>query len=92
MILEGITTVRQARVQYSGALSIQGTVKRLGVSDTHAKIAILEKNSFDVLDIKSPNTDGTYEFKALKKIPFIIIAVDLSKKFNAVIQDNIVPK
>ena len=37
--------------------------------------------------------DGTYSFKGLPKgQSFLVFAQDLSKQYNAVIQDNVVPK
>ncbi|MNE89280.1 hypothetical protein D3C80_1866770 [compost metagenome] len=54
---------------------------------------IYEKSSGRLIDQKYSNTNGDYKFINLKiGIKYTIIGFDPKSEFNAVIQDNVVPK
>ncbi|MCK4082176.1 MULTISPECIES: hypothetical protein [Acinetobacter] len=72
---------------------IRGSVKRLGSGYENAKIVIYDKASLLPILVKKPNTDGSYHFLGLNRdMRCFIAAFDNNQQFNAVIQDNVVPK
>ena len=71
--------------------TIAGSVKKQGVPYP-CNIGIYDRVSGRL--IKKVKTDdlGRYEAKELYKDSYFIVALDQSQEFNAVIQDNVVPK
>lgn len=73
--------------------SIRGSVKKLGQQFSNATIVIYEKSNMLPIAIKKPDQDGNFEFNGLgSDVRGFLIAFDESKQYNAVIQDNVVPK
>lgn len=70
---------------------IIGKVSELGVK-IPCRVRLYEKISGKKILEVLTNADGDYEFNNLSKIEFFVIAHDPASKFNAVIQDNVVPK
>ena len=71
---------------------IKGQTQKLG-SPYQALVRVYEKRSGVLIDQKATREDGSYEFtNLLKNTPYFLTAFDKDHKFNAVIQDNVVPK
>ena len=45
-----------------------------------------------LIAITESDKDGNYEFAVYSSAPVYIVALDSMREFNAVIQDNVVPK
>lgn len=75
-----------------GCGQISGTVKKLGVNIS-AWLLLFERTSGVLVDKVLANKDGSYFFFNLSvKHSFYIVTKDPSNQYNAVIQDNVVPK
>jgi hypothetical protein len=74
--------------------SILGTVKKRGVPVTHPCLVVLyERGSMQVLRKTVSDSNGAYKFQGLvMAMRFLVVALDPRKQYNAVIQDNVVPK
>ena len=72
-------------------LSIKGQVKEVG-APIPCRVRLFEKLSGRLIADKLTDIYGNYEFDHLNKIKFFIVAHHPTSQFNAVIQDNVVPK
>ena len=71
---------------------IKGQVKKLG-SQYQAIVRIYEKRSGLLVAQKATGLNGDYSFNGLNiDMPYFLTAFDPNNQFNAVIQDNVVPK
>lgn len=72
-------------------LKIAGKVKEIGIN-IPCRVRLFEKISGAlVADIKTDHV-GHYEFTHLMNTRFFIVAHHPTNEFNAIIQDNVVPK
>jgi len=72
---------------------IQGSVKKLGQQYQDATVVLYNKANLQPIAIRKPDTDGNYQFLGLNTdLKTFIVAFDQKQQFNAVIQDNVVPK
>ncbi|MFH7767721.1 hypothetical protein [Acinetobacter sp. BSP-28] len=72
---------------------IKGSVKALGQRYRNATIVLYNKSNLQLIAISRPDPDGNYQFLGLNTdLKTFIVALDQKKKFNAVIQGNVVPK
>ena len=72
---------------------VQGSVKKLGQQYQNATIVLYNKDNLQPIAIKKPKTNGDYQFFGLNtNLDTFIVALDSNKQFNAIIQDNVVPK
>lgn len=73
--------------------SIKGSVKKLGQKYQNATIVLFRKNNLQAIAIRKPDSEGNYQFNSLDvNLKTFIVAFDQNQEFNAVIQDNVVPK
>lgn len=72
-------------------LSIKGQVKEVG-APIPCRLRLFEKISGRLIADKLTDENGFYEFDHLTKTKFFIVAHHPASQFNAVIQDNVVPK
>lgn len=73
--------------------SIKGSVKKLGSNYSNATVVLFNKTGLLPLAIRRPNEVGDYEVFGLNlNLICFIAAFDSSNQYNAVIQDNVVPK
>lgn len=72
-------------------LSIKGQVKEVG-APIPCRLRLFEKISGRIISETVTDPNGFYEFDNLTKTKFFIIAHHPASQFNAVIQDNVVPK
>lgn len=72
---------------------IKGSVKKLGQNYQNANVALYNKANLQPIAIRKPDQNGNYQFLGLNTdLKTFIVAFDNAKQFNAVIQDNVVPK
>jgi len=72
---------------------IEGSVKKLGLQYQGAIIVLYNKANFLPIAACKPDKNGNYQLLGLNTdLKTFIIAFDQKQKFNAVIQDNVVPK
>ena len=73
--------------------SIKGSVTKLGVNYVNATVVLYNKANLQPLAVRRPDENGDYEINGLNNsLTCFIIAFDNNRQFNAVIQDNVVPK
>lgn len=72
-------------------LSIKGQVREVGIP-IPCRVRLFEKLSGRLIADVLADENGFYEFDHLTKTKFFIVAHDPASQFNAVIQDNVVPK
>ena len=73
--------------------SISGSVKKLGIKYSNAAIVLYNKADLLPIAIRKPDINGNYQFLGLNTdLKTFIVAFDQNLQFNAVIQDNVVPK
>lgn len=71
----------------------QGSVKKLGQQYQDATIVLYNKANLLPIAIRKPDKNGNYQFLGLNTdLKTFIVAFDKKQQFNAVIQDNVVPK
>jgi hypothetical protein len=72
---------------------IAGSVKKLGNRYREASIVLYNKANLQPVAVRRPDEDGNYQFLGLNTdLKTFIVAFDQKQQFNAVIQDNVVPK
>ena len=72
---------------------ISGTVKKLKQVYKNALVVIFRKSDFKLLAIRKPDDNGKYIVNGLNKdVVCFVTAFDSTKKYNAVIQDEVTPK
>lgn len=73
--------------------SIKGSTKEIGEKYKNCLIVLYNKENLQPLSIRKPDENCNYQFLGLNNsIKCFVVAFDLSKQYNAVIQDNVVPK
>lgn len=72
---------------------IKGSVKKLGNQYKDAIVVLYNKANLQPIAIRKPDQNGNYKFLGLNAdLKTFIVAFDKNQQFNAVIQDNVVPK
>ncbi|TCB75518.1 hypothetical protein E0H89_11275 [Acinetobacter sp. ANC 3781] len=72
---------------------ITGSVNKLGQQYQNATVVLYNKANLQPIAVKRPDRNGNYSFLGLNtKLKTFIVAFDQNQQFNAVIQDNMVPK
>ncbi|KGH47716.1 hypothetical protein GS19_18185 [Acinetobacter idrijaensis] len=72
---------------------IQGSVKKLGEKYESAAVILYDKTNLKPIAVRKPDQNGNYKFLGLNTdLKTFIVAFDKNQQFNAVIQDNVVPK
>lgn len=72
---------------------IKGTTKKLGSNYSDATIVLYNKSNLTPIGSTKPNENGDYQFLGLNNsVVCFIVAFDNKKQYNAVIQDQVVPK
>lgn len=73
--------------------SIKGSIEKLGEKYQNATIFLYNKANYQPLAVCKPDANGNYQVLGLNNSASCFIAAfDDRKQFNAVIQDNVVPK
>lgn len=72
---------------------VQGSVKKLGQQYQDATVVLYNKANLQPIAASKPDQNGNYQFLGLNTdLKTFIVALDQKQQFNAVIQDNVVPK
>ncbi len=72
---------------------IQGSTKKLGQRYQNANVVLYNKANLQPIVITRPDTNGDYQFLGLNTdLKTFVVAFDQKQQYNAVIQDNVVPK
>lgn len=72
---------------------IAGSVKKLSDTYRNATIVLYNKANLQPIAVRKPDQNGNYKFLGLNTdLKTFIVAFDQQQQFNAVIQDNVVPK
>lgn len=72
---------------------VAGSVKKLGQKFEDATLVLYNKANFLPIAACKPDKNGNYQLLGLNTdLKTFIIAFDKKRQFNAVIQDNVVPK
>lgn len=72
---------------------IQGSVQKLGQQYKDALVVLYNKTNLQPIAMRKPDQNGDYQFLGLNAdLKTFIVAFDHRQEFNAVIQDNVVPK
>ena len=72
---------------------IQGSIKKLGQQYQDATVVLYNKANLLPIAVRRPDQNGNYQFLGLNTdLKTFIVAFDKKHQFNAVIQDNVVPK
>ena len=73
--------------------SIKGSIKKLGEKYQDATLVLYNKANLQPIAVRRPDQNGNYQFLGLNTdLKTFIVAFDKKQQFNAVIQDNVVPK
>lgn len=73
--------------------TIKGSVKKLGQQYRDATVVLYSKANLLPIAVRKPDQNGNYQFLGLNTdLKTFIVAFDQKQQFNAVIQDNVVPK
>lgn len=72
---------------------IKGSTKKLGQQYQDATVVLYNKANLQPIAVRKPDQNGNYRFLGLNTdLKTFIVAFDQKQQFNAVIQDNVVPK
>jgi len=72
---------------------IQGSMNKLGQQYQDASVVLYNKTNLLPIAVRKPDQNGNYQFLGLNTdLKTFIVAFDEKQQFNAVIQDNVVPK
>lgn len=72
---------------------VAGSVKKLGQKYEDATLVLYNKANLQPIMARRPDMNGNYQFLGLNTdLKTFIVAFDKKQQFNAVIQDNVVPK
>lgn len=72
---------------------VTGSVKKLGQQYLDAIVVLYNKANLQPIMVRQPDQNGDYQFLGLNTdLKTFIVAFDQNQEFNAVIQDNVVPK
>lgn len=73
--------------------SISGSTKKLGEKYKDCLVVLYMKSNLQPIAVRRPDQNGNYQFLGLNTdLKTFIVAFDQNQQFNAVIQDNVVPK
>ena len=73
--------------------SVKGSTKRLGEKYKNCLVVLYNKANLQPLAVSRPDENCDYQFLGLNTdLKTFIVAFDNSKQYNAVIQDNVMPK
>ncbi|WP_347460611.1 carboxypeptidase regulatory-like domain-containing protein [Acinetobacter sp. ANC 7454] len=78
-------------VVYQKGLSIKGQIKEVG-NNIPCRVRLFNKLTGRIVRDITTDQHGNYEFDHLLHSIFFVVAHHPASQFNAVIQDNVVPK
>lgn len=73
--------------------SIKGSINKFDQKYQDATVVLYSKANLQPIAVRKPDQNGNYQFLGLNtNLKTFITAFDQKQQFNAVIQDNVVPK
>lgn len=90
-VRSSISNSNLAILSVDQGLSIKGTVNQKNIP-IPCRVRLFEKLSGTLIADILTDDDGNYEFDHLTQVKFFLVAHHPQNQFNAVIQDNVVPK
>ena len=79
-------------IQYDHGKEIKGITMQVGIP-LSSPVKLYERSTGLLVSTAISTSDGEYRFRGLPALmKFTVVAIDPTKQFNAVIQDNVVPK
>ena len=76
-----------------GFAAVSGTTRKLGEKYYPVPVCLFRKDNRQLIWETKSKTDGSYRFRNVAEgLPCFVVAFDPNNQFNAVIQDNVVPK
>lgn len=86
-----ISSTNNHSVTLTNGFSIKGTIKEKEVIKP-CRVRLFEQLSGRLIYDIVTDLEGNYQFNNLNKVKFYIVAHHPESKFNAIIQDNIIPE
>ncbi len=72
---------------------IKGQIQKLSVRYKDALVILYNKANLQPIAVQRPDENGNYSFLGLNtNLKTFVVAFDRKQQYNAVIQDNVVPK
>ena len=72
---------------------IKGQTQKLSVRYKDALVILYNKANLQLIAVQRPDENGNYSFLGLNtNLKTFVVAFDRKPQYNAVIQDNVVPK
>lgn len=71
---------------------VTGKTMKIGRIAANQQVAFFSRVNNSLLGTTVSDENGNYEFQITTSAPIYIVALDSQKEFNAVVQDNVVPK
>ena len=71
---------------------VKGSTKKLGANYAFQKVCLYSCANNQLIAATTSDENSNYQFEVYSSTPVYIVAFDNDKQFNAVIQDNVVPK
>ena len=72
---------------------IKGSTKKLGEKYRTCLVVLYNKANLQPIALRKPDENGNYQFFGLNTdLKTFVVAFDQNQQYNAVIQDNVVPK
>ena len=79
--------------QKNTVASIKGSTKKIGQKYQDALIVLYNKANLQPIVVQKPDENGDYQTLGLNNsISCFVIGFDNKQQYNAIIQDNVVPK
>lgn len=79
-------------MQYDHGKEIKGITMQVGIPLSRP-VKLYERSTGLLVSVAISTSDGKYRFRGLPAlVKFTVVAIDPANQFNAVIQDNVVPK
>lgn len=72
---------------------VAGSTKKIGQQYKDAILVLYNKANLQPISVQRPDQNGNYRFLGLNTdLKTFVVAFDRNQQYNAVIQDNVVPK
>lgn len=83
----------QGMLAGSVIVAIKGSTKKLGKKYKDSLVVLYSKANLQPVAVRKPDENGDYEILGLSTSHgYFIVGFDTNHQFNAVVQDNVVPK
>lgn len=80
-------------VDYGNVGKIAGVVKKLGIAYPHCRVVLITRHDCRMVKGVRSDQNGVYKFSGIPtQNEYFLVGFDKKQQFNAVIQDNVVPK